>query len=201
MTIPEPTPLLIALRRLNRTMDGSSSFTTDIVVDLAVGFEAMLSGEHSPDLSLRLRMRAADILGRNDDPAELVYDDIKALYDLRSDVIHGRGGGPGDLAKYLGRVRTKPEANSPAEQCALALDRWRDLLRRSILARAALDGEPALWPLGGSSDVERVFRTVSGGDDWRDRIHQYWSGFGLASALQPAAPLQLTMQRRAGRPT
>ena len=77
-------PLLLAIGRLNRSMDGPSTTVADIVVDLSIGLEATLSGTDASDVSLRLRVRAADLLATADDPGDIIYDDVKALYGLRS---------------------------------------------------------------------------------------------------------------------
>ena len=60
-------------------MDGPSTAVADVVIDLAIGLEAALSGTEGADVGLRLRVRAADLLTTAADPGDRIYDDIKAL--------------------------------------------------------------------------------------------------------------------------
>ena len=189
----ETNPLLLAIGRLNRSVNGPSTTVADVVVDLSIGLEAALSGTDTSDVSLRLHLRAADLLATADDPGNIIYEDVKQLYGLRSAIIHGKVLKPGVLTKSIGRVSSAERSSYTGEQIALALDRWRDLLRRAILARAALSTETSLWPLKESIDVDRVLRTESERAAWIAHIRSYWTDLGLASALAPAPPLQLTL--------
>ena len=189
----ETNPLRLAIGRLNRSMDGPSTVVADIVTDLSIGLEATLSGTDTSEVGLRLRVRAADLLATAGDPGNIIYDDMKSLYELRSKIVHGSVLKPGTLTKLIGKVRCATNSSYPSEQVEFALDRWRDLLRRAILARAALAAESSLWPLEKSVDVDRVLRTESQRDTWRDHIRCYWADAGLDSALGPVPPLQLSL--------
>ena len=191
----ETNPLLLAIGRLNRSMDGPSTAVADIVTDLSIGLEAALSGTDRSDVSLRLRLRAGDLLATPDDPGDRIYSDVKKLYELRSGIIHGRVLSPSELTKSINRVSSAARSSRPGEQLELALDRWRDLLRRAILVRAALAAEPSLWPLKNSVDVDRELRTESRRAAWLANIHRYWADVGLASAVAPAPPLRLAFSR------
>ena len=180
-------PLLLAIGRLNRSLDGPATIVADIVIDLSVGLEAALSGTDTSDVGLRLRVRAADLLATPDDPGDIIYEDVKLLYEFRSAIIHGKILKPGALTKSISRVSSATRSSYTGEQIALALDRWRDLLRRSILVRGALAADPSLWPLKSSIDVDRVLRTESKRAAWLAHIRSYWADVGLASALAPAA--------------
>ena len=185
-------PLLLAIGRLNRSMDGPSTTVADIVLDLSVGLEAVLSGTEASDVSLRLRLRAADLLATVEDPGDTIYQDVKQLYGIRSAIIHGKVLKPDTLTKSFSRVSSAARSSRPGEQVALALDRWQDLLRRAILVRAAL-AEASFWPLKGSADIDRVLRRDSTRTAWIEHIHSYWADRGLASALSPVPPLRLTL--------
>ena len=70
----------------------------------------------------------------------------------------------------------------------LALDRWRDLLRRAILARIALvsaSGHP--WPAGrkvpGKLDVDEILLRSVDREGWRDHIREFWIQQGLPAAF------------------
>lgn len=189
----ETNPLLLAIGRLNRSLDGPSTSVADIAVDLSIGLEAALAGADTSDVSLRLRVRAADLLATPDDPGDVIYEDVKLLYELRSAIIHGKILKPGALTKSIGRVSSAARTNFAREQVELAIDRWRDLLRRAILVRAALAAEESLWPLKGSGDIDRMLRTESKRLAWLAHIRSYWADAGLASSLAPVPPLRLTL--------
>lgn len=186
-------PLVIGIGRLNRSMDGPSMAAADIVIDLSIGLEATLSGTDTSDVSLRLRTRAADLLSYVDDAGDTIYDDVKVLYELRSAIVHGSVLTPQRFQRLISRVSNSARASNLGEQVELALDRWRDLLRRAILARAALGAEEILWPLTDSVDVDRVLRDSSQRAKWLTHIRDYWTDVGLAQALVAAPPLQLIL--------
>ena len=189
----ETNPLLLAIERLNRSVAGPSTAIADIVIDLSVGLEAALSGADTSDVGLRLRMRAADLLATANDPGDLIYDDVKQLYGLRSALVHGSVPTPRAFAKTISRVSSAARSSHLGEQVEIALDRWRDLLRRAILVRAALASEPSFWPLKDAVDVDRVLRTESRRVAWLAHVRSYWADVGLASALDPVPPLRLTL--------
>ena len=195
----ETNPLLLAIVRLNRSVAGTSTTVADIVVDLSVGLEAALSGADTSDVGLRLRMRTADLLATADDPGDLIYDDVNELYGLRSALVHGSVPTPRAFAKTISRVSSAARSSHLGEQVEIALDRWRDLLRRAILVRAALAAEESFWPLKASVDVDRVLRTEARRAAWLAHIRSYWVDVGLASALDPAPPLRLTLSPDADR--
>ena len=192
-------PLLVAVGRLNRSMDGSSSNVADILIDLSVGLEAALSGTDRSDVSLRLRLRAADLLATPNDSGDRIYKDVKELYQLRSGIIHGRVLTGEEVTRSVNRISSASRSSLPGEQLELALDRWRDLLRRAILVRAALADEASHWPFKSSIDVDGELRTESRRAAWLAHIRRYWTDVGLASALAPIEPLQLTLSPEADR--
>ncbi|MYH68543.1 MAG: hypothetical protein F4152_08405 [Dehalococcoidia bacterium] len=196
----EANPILVAIGRLNRSMDGSTTAIADILIDLSVGLEAVLSGTDRTDVSLRLRLRAADLLATSDDPGDRIYQDVKALYEIRSGIIHGRVLTESEFRKSIERVSSTGRSSLPGVQLELALDRWRDLLRRAILARAALASDPSLWPLKKSIDVDGELRAESRRAVWLAHISSYWNDAGLAGAVGPSAPLRLTLSSASGRP-
>lgn len=186
-------PLMLAIGRLNRSMDGASATVADVLIDLSVGLEAALSGTDRSDVSLRLRLRAADLLATPSDSGDRIYEDVRELYKLRSGIIHGTVLTGAEVTRSISRVSSAARSSLPGEQLELALDRWRDLLRRAILARAALAAEASPWPLKSSVDVDRELRTESRRAAWLAHIRRYWTDVGLASALAPLDPLQLTL--------
>ncbi len=195
----EASPLGLAIGQLNRSLDGPSTTVADIVVDLSIGLEAALAGNDTSEVGLRLRVRAADLLATTEDPSDVIYQDVKQLYRVRSSIVHGNVLKPGAFLKSIARVSSAGASSRPGEQVALALDRWRDLLRRAILARAALATEASLWPLRHTGDVDRELRTESTRTAWLGHIREYWTVAGLPSALSPAPPMQLALSRETDR--
>src|SRR5262249_30179355 len=59
------------------------------IVDLATALEAALSGRDKTDVTLRICTRAAIILSTDTDLAPTIFADVKALYDRRSNLVHG----------------------------------------------------------------------------------------------------------------
>ena len=95
-----------------------------IVTDLSIGLEAALSGTDGSDVSRR--SRAADLLATDDDPADFIYEDVKALN------LGGRGNARPDAPRSDGRrpvlgavvPRPPPSDSAPSPRCAK--DKWGD---------------------------------------------------------------------------
>lgn len=200
---PSWVPVRIALGRLGRSLDGRTPGIVDQVVDLAIGLEAALAGTDKSEISLRLRSRAAALLATPDDPPDAIYRDVKTLYELRSTFVHG-GSLPGkDLDKALKRVTGATVTEWPAEQYLLALDRWRDILRRAVLARIALASAVVPW-LGGRAgqriDVDELLLRERDRDEWRQHVQLFWADRGLPNTARPAQTASLTIGGKADRP-
>jgi|SRR5581483_811711 len=187
----------LALGRLSRSLDGYTPGLADQVVDLAIGLEAALAGTDTTEIGLRLRTRAADILATDADPTEAIYRDVKTLYDLRSTIVHGASLSPKAVEKAIRGVTGTAVAKWPAEQYLLALDRWRDLLRRTVLARIALTTAAVPWSAGakGSSrlDVDEFLLGESDRKSWRQHIRAFWAAHGLPHAPDPPPAARLTI--------
>ena len=118
----ETNPLILAVGRLNRSIGGTSTTIADIVTDLAIGLEAAFAAADRSEVSLRLRTRAADLLATDNDPGDCIYQDIKELYQLRSDIVHGRAPKPKAFEKAIGRVSSANRSTQFGEKTQLALD-------------------------------------------------------------------------------
>lgn len=66
---------------------------------------------------------------------------MKALYDMRSRLVHGSVILQKELDKWLLAVSSVAEDHSPRMRIELAVDRLRDLVRRSILVRLLLSSD------------------------------------------------------------
>lgn len=71
----------------------------------------------------------------------------------------------------------------------LVVDRLRDLVRRSILVRLALNNE-GRWPLRGNPPpLDQLLTDARGAEDWRHAWHQGMTYVGAAGAIEPATAL------------
>lgn len=144
------------------------------IVDLATAFEAVLSGKEKDDVTLRLKTRAATLLSTDLDPADKIFKDVGVIYALRSKLVHG-GAMKKDLLKDVRKISTVPDGLLAGEAVAHAVERLRDLVRRSLLARVCLaTGDTPLWPLDTDEGVDSVmvddFRRREWREAWRDTL-------------------------------
>lgn len=180
-------PIRIALGRLNRSLDGRTPGIVDQVIDLSIGLEAALAGTERTEIGLRLRTRAAAVLATELDSPDAIYRDVKVLYELRSTFVHG-GTLRGEAVNRAIRSVSGDDGTS-AEQYLRALDRWRDLLRRAILARVALTTADVPWPRRNAGkqrlDVDQLLLRDRDRESWRQQIKAFWEGQGLPDAHNP----------------
>ena len=108
---------------------------------------------------------------------------------MRSKLVHGGQIKERDLRRIIGRVSTvPPDAVETRLGVALgyAVDRMRDLVRRSILARLCLAAEPnAPWPFTGNTRVDALLSDDATRNDWRARWHERLAALGVDSAGGP----------------
>lgn len=119
----------------------------------------------------------------------MIFDDVKALYNLRSRLVHGSRISEKDLRGMLGKISTVPPAAPLNTALMFAVDRISDLVRRAILARLCLaSGADQLWRLEAREQVDAVFSD----DDERARWRQSWrdtmANLGAGDAANEAAP-------------
>lgn len=137
------------------------------LIDLAIAFEAALSGAHKTDVLLRLKTRASALLATENDPVDSIFKDIGVLYDLRSKLIHGNAFSEKGLAKSAKSITTVPDDSPSGEAVDHAVDRLRDLVRRALLARICLAAcEPPLWNLDEDKGVDAQLADASTRDKW-----------------------------------
>ena len=161
----------------------------DQVVDLTTALEAAMAGASTSDVLLRLRTRCAALLATDNDPAGPIFDDVGKLYGLRSTLVHGGEMKAEKLVKLLASLTYAP-TNAPfGEAFGHAVDRLRDLVRRSILARICLAGdEHPLWLLGANVAVDRELADDVTRARWRTVWHATLDGIGASfAANRPVA--------------
>jgi hypothetical protein len=84
--------------------------------------EGLLTSESTSELSYRLSLRVASLLGTNDESRKQVFKDMKEFYDLRSKIVHGIG------------FKLKPKHHARLQQIPVL----REYLRRVLLSIMAL---------------------------------------------------------------
>lgn len=184
--------IILALHRFNRVHRVSS--WQDLVVDLSIGLEAALSSaDRREDLTLALKSRAAHLLASRDDRAADIFADLGDLMTIRGKVVHGVVVEESDWAKVF--TRRGIDQSFAWDRLEVAIDRWRDLLRRAILARLML-GEtggpgPAPWPLrGGGVSVDGVLVDAAGRREWRRQARSRAADFDIARACRRSPSLR-----------
>ena len=66
----------------------SNDWAAGQLLDLVVSLESILLQEQD-ELTFRLALRVANLLGRDEERRKQIYREIKGFYDVRSQVIHG----------------------------------------------------------------------------------------------------------------
>jgi len=159
------------------------------IVDLATALEAILTGsdDDSEGIGLRLRTRAAALLWTENDPGSAIFSDVKTLYNLRSKLVHGARIAEKELLKGLHAVSTVPGDAMYGPAFAFAVDRLRDLVRRSFLARLCLaSGDDPLWKFETSAPVDAALSDEMERARWRQSWRDTLASLGVASAADPA---------------
>lgn len=179
----------VALSKFYRSHSADNPY--EHLVDLATALEAILAGGEGDNeaLTFRLRSRVAALLAADGDPVGALFDDVKELYGLRSKLVHGGQIRELDLRRIIGRVSTVPAESIETRfgvAIGYAVDRMRDLVRRSILARLCLASEPgALWPFSGDTPVDALLADDATRVAWRARWHERLAALGVESAAGP----------------
>ena len=108
---------------------------------------------------------------------------------MRSSLVHGSVITEKGLDKWLAAVSVVSEDRTPRMRIELAVDRLRDLVRRSILARLVLNAE-GRWRLRGNPPpLDQLWTDASVVEEWRRAWHGGMADLGAAEAIQPATPL------------
>ena len=93
------------------------------IVNALTALEALLLNDSKSELSYRLSMRVAYLIGTDDETRKQLFRDMKEFYDLRSTIVHGS--------------QIKPKHQSRLEQS----DSLREIVRIVLLTIIALIGE------------------------------------------------------------
>ena len=177
----------IGLRNYIRSYEQGDYY--DRLVDLATALEATLTGSdgNAQGVGLRLRTRAAALLWTQDDSEDAIYKDVRLLYDLRSKVVHGARISRQTLTNKLSAVSTVPDSARYGVAFSFALDRLRDLVRRSFLARLCLaSGDDPLWKFEVRAPVDVALSDDADRELWRQSWRDKLASLGVADAADAA---------------
>jgi hypothetical protein len=142
-----------------------------------------------PASKYRDLLQRSQLLSTIQDPPKVIHADVKALYDLRSSLVHGAAMKQTELNKLLRKVSCVTEESRPGMRAELAVDRLRDLVRRSILMRLTLSSE-GRWPLRGNNPpVDQILTDAVEAAEWRDTWQQAMADLGAPEAAQPVQAL------------
>jgi hypothetical protein len=150
-------PIDIAEGRFFRSYETGGWFEN--ILDLTIALEALFSPSDSQEISHRIALRCAWLLGAyaaTSTNRNRVYECVRAMYELRSSVVHGGTPGEKKVQKWIGILagtsydRTKDWALR--EQ---ALESAREIVRKSLRACTRLSKLPhggPHWPLPANFD-------------------------------------------------
>ena len=182
--------LRVALTRFDRSYQFAPWF--DRLVDLSTALEASLigSGDENAGVSLRLRQRAATLLACDSDPPTKIFKDITHLYKLRSTLVHGGEIAERTLKKSVYGISTIPRDTPLGVATEQAVDRLRDIVRRSILARISLSHGPnPLWTP--NKPVDRLLTDDYRRAEWRSEWQRHIANLGIPEAIERALPVDV----------
>ena len=179
--------LATAMRRFQMSYHAHS--WDEQIIDLAIALEAALSGSAQTDVVLRLKTRAAALVATDDDPVQVIFGDIAKLYKIRSQLVHGRRLSEEALTNDARAISTVPEGSPVGLALAHAVERFRDLVRRSLLARIALAAHsPAIWKPGEDNDVDAKLADPAERERWRSALLSVLASFDAAFAIGEPQP-------------
>lgn len=133
-----PIPLEIALRRFERAT--SDAPVQDRLIDCCVAFDALLSADDRQEMTYKVCMRGAYLLGNDPTERQDVYELLSGAYAARGAIIHGSKQPADALARWVQKSQPSASANTFVNNVANLLGR---LLRTMLLLRsiALPDGE------------------------------------------------------------
>lgn len=185
---------------------GGFDHTTDAfeqLVDLATALEGVMVGTNEGEgLTLRLCTRVSALLAADDDSARGIFGDVKALYGLRSTIVHGGELTEKALRKTLASVSTTSDTSNDVKltvNLGYAIDRLRDIVRRAILARLCLATGPdpiPHWPLGDKpTAVDAILSDDSSREVWRSYWRTHLAEIGVGEAANRATAVEYALSR------
>lgn len=166
-----PSRLAVALSRLDRALgDGA---VEDRLIDCCVGFDALFAPA-GPEMTYRVRTRAAFLLGRTAEERRRIDSDLDIAYKLRGAIVHGSRAPEDAFKRQLAHLNSHLDPNSFVVTVGA-------LLQRSILAFLVLAGRSGTdvvfdWSQR-SADALLDGNVLTGGEDVVD-IDDIWTAKG-----------------------
>jgi Apea-like HEPN len=108
--------LALALRRYNDAHERVRP--EDKIVDCWIGLEALFASDASQEVTFRVSLRAAKLIGSDEEHRFEIYKRLKKLYKTRSSVVHG---------VPVERPRLERDATDTLEFLRTGLLRWLEL--------------------------------------------------------------------------
>jgi hypothetical protein len=174
----KPTPMDVALGRFSRTY-GRQNWLDDMV-DLTISLESLFGPEDNQELSHRISLRAAWLLGQDvvgDAPccsSAEVYERVRTMYKIRSARVHGDIPKEKDIQKWV-TILSGVEYNASQHGGSLyggllekATESARAIVRQAIRACARLaEMNPAgpHWPL--PRDFDKLIVSSGKRKEWQ----------------------------------
>ncbi len=183
--------LAIAIARFNKSFEGAPWHTQ--LIDLSVALEASLGSSDTNEISLRLRSRASALLATSVDSEKQIYSDVKVMYGLRSNLVHGNELTSKKIEREIAKIpssRSTLTPGLPGITVELMVDRCRDIVRRSIITRLVLN-KNGFWLRKESFDVDSEIVQPAIREKWRTCCAEFINEIGLPDALSPPQPLEL----------
>jgi hypothetical protein len=159
-------PSLLNSLELALDLYAREEFGSMDVVNALTALEALLLNGSKTELTYRLSMRVAHLLGSDATSRRTLFNDMKEFYDLRSTVVHGS------------------ELKSKHETRLERLDELREILRRTLLAVIALIAEGI-----SKSELEFLFDEIVLDEEKRRAVQEKASAF-LFAEKTPVKMLQ-----------
>ncbi len=155
--------LTVDKTRLNVAIDRfNSAYEEDWWITKIVDFTIALDALFGPDdrrgaITQRLKLRTAFLLGRTDDEARAVFEDVGTLYDIRSTILHGSSPDDKAAGRWLRKLTGKtPQRGDDWRLRLEAVEKARKIVRRSLMGAVHLFHRPGLptWPLPKDFDLQ-----------------------------------------------
>lgn len=100
----------VGIRRFGKSYE--DKFVEDRITDLAIALETLLNKE-SFEITLRLSLNAALLLGSDEEEREFLYKFINRCYAIRSEIVHGK---ERTTTKIMGKSYTDDQVADVLEQ-------------------------------------------------------------------------------------
>jgi hypothetical protein len=137
---------------------------TEDVVNLLTALEAVLLTDSTTELTYRLSIRIAHLIGKDTASRKKLFKEMREFYDIRSKVVHGS--------------ELKPKHFARLEQLATL----RGILRRVLLTQIALLSEGA-----SKEELEGLLDDVVLDEGKREQVHKVASKFFYCESTQVSA--------------